>query len=389
MRIIIIGLSDTSRGGIPEHTQVLLAECQKRHECQLVPVRRSALRWLYRSARNQEDPARHRPAQGRSLAMLDPAAPWSWRAAAKAMAAAKPDLVVVTWWATTYWIVPLALTVRALKQGHPAVRVVYWCHDVRVGERSPTWARLVRWSLHQADGFVLHSHEQLRVLQHWLGNPVARVTPLPTFESRFAGLACPSRAAARAELRLPEDAPALLFFGYVSPYKGLADLLDAVAMARATTPDLRVLVAGEFWEDVSAYRRQIDRLGLSTCVHITDRFIEPAEVPTFFAAANVVVLPYRDAAQSGVIALASTFGVPVIATHIGGVAEAVLPERTGLLVPSADPRALAAAITRFFAEHLEDPMRDAIRQDAPRLAPRTLVACLEELDAALRAPPAA
>lgn len=387
MRIIIVGLSDSSRGGISEHTQVLLAEGRKRHECHLVPVRRSALRWLYRSAHNQEVPERQRIAPRQALAVLDPAAPWSWRAVATTMAAIRPDLVVVTWWATTYWILPLGLTVRALKQRHPAAQVVYWCHDVRAEGRSRVWAWLARWSLRQADGFLLHSHEQLRALRLWLENPVARVTALPTFESRFAGRAFPSRSRARQHLRLRDDAPVLLFFGYVSPYKGLADLLDAVALARAATPGLQLMVAGEFREDVSAYRRHIDRLGLSTCVQITDRFVEPAEVPTYFAAANAVILPYRDATQSGVIALAHTFAVPVIATRVGGVAEAVVPDVTGLLVPPADPCALVAAITRFFAEQLEGPMREEIRQHAPRTAPHTLVACLEEIAAALRTSP--
>jgi len=110
-----------------------------------------------------------------------------------------------------------------------------------------------------------------------------------------------------------------------------------------------------------------------------NRYVPNEEVGAYFAAADVVVLPYVSATQSGVVQMAFGFGVPVITTQVGGLAEAVAHERTGLLVPPQDAVALAATIMRFFQDELGPVMRAAItaEQQEGRFGWEALVKVIE------------
>jgi glycosyltransferase involved in cell wall biosynthesis len=164
---------------------------------------------------------------------------------------------------------------------------------------------------------------------------------------------------------VPKGVPILLFFGLVRPYKGLDVLLEA--LARVQRP-LHLIIAGEFWTDEVAYREQIEALGLATAVTILNKYVPDEEVAALMQTAAVVVLPYRSATQSAVVQVAFGHGKPVITTNVGGLAEAVVDGRTGLVVPPADPAALAAAIERFFAEELAAVMAENVVMENGRFA---------------------
>jgi D-inositol-3-phosphate glycosyltransferase len=171
----------------------------------------------------------------------------------------------------------------------------------------------------------------------------------------------------------------LLLFGLVREYKGLRHLLAAMPAIRSELADVRLLIAGEFWEDKKIYLQQIAQLGISARVTIVDRYIPNEELPAYFAAADVAVLPYDHVTQSAVVQLAFGFRLPVITTHVGGLAEVVSDGDTGLLVPPGDPAALAGAVTRYFREGCRERMAQAIEQSRPRFDWQDLVMRIEEL----------
>ena len=149
--------------------------------------------------------------------------------------------------------------------------------------------------------------------------------------------------------RVHNAAPQILFFGRIWKYKGLEYLIRAQPMITAAFPEARIVIAGA-GEDFEPYRRQMahpDRF------IIRNHFIEPAERDELFRQASIVVLPYIEATQSGVVPLAYACAKPVIATRTGALSEAVEDGRTGLLVPPADSAALARAVI----ELLGDPAR--------------------------------
>jgi glycosyltransferase involved in cell wall biosynthesis len=131
----------------------------------------------------------------------------------------------------------------------------------------------------------------------------------------------------------------------VRPYKGLDDLIEALADVPGATLD----VVGRFHQPVSRYRRLALRHGVISRVRFHDGYVPDERLRDTFAAADVVVTPYRQASQSGVVHLAYSFGRPVVATAVGGLAESVLDGVSGVLAPRRDPAALAAALRRALA----------------------------------------
>jgi len=154
-----------------------------------------------------------------------------------------------------------------------------------------------------------------------------------------------TRASARERLGLTGDVA--LFFGYVRHYKGLDTLLAAWPRVRARR-DVTLVVAGEFYEDRAPYLRLIEAAGGERAVRLLGRYIPDEEVEALFKAADLVVLPYRSATQSGVTHVAYALGAPVLTTDVGGLSETVIPDQTGLVVPPENTDALADGVLRFF-----------------------------------------
>jgi glycosyltransferase involved in cell wall biosynthesis len=148
----------------------------------------------------------------------------------------------------------------------------------------------------------------------------------------------PSEDQARSE-------PTVLFFGRLSPYKGLDVFYDAVTRIARRARGVRFVVAGRAVEGYTPPSPP-DLKGTGT-IDLRDRYLSNSEAASLFSQATVVVCPYRDATQSGVVLTAFGFGVPVVATNTGGLPEYVIPDRTGLLVPAGDAEALADAVCRI------------------------------------------
>jgi glycosyltransferase involved in cell wall biosynthesis len=254
--------------------------------------------------------------------------------------------------------------------------VLFIGHNVVPHEARRIDRLLTRWVLGLGDAIIVHSQHDRAEALHLLPEASVRVTALPTYEM-FARKH-PSATEARRRLGLSAKARVLLFFGFVREYKGLHFLIEALPWV-LTSCDVHLLITGEFWDDIGPYQAQIESLGLGDQVTIVDRYIPNEEVASQFAAADVVVLPYVDATQSAVVQLAFGFGVPVITTGVGGLAESVQDGVTGLLVPPGDSHALAAAIVRFFQEELGPMMRANIQSQRDSFSWTQMVALIEEL----------
>lgn len=156
-----------------------------------------------------------------------------------------------------------------------------------------------------------------------------------------------------------------LFFGRIQSYKGLRYLLDAGDLLRRRGRDFRLIVAGT-GSDLERHRTRIAESGW---VELIDRYIPAAEVPALFRRALGVVLPYTDATQSGVSAMAFGFARPVIASAVGDVPDVVIDGLTGLVVPPRDEIALAEAMEKLLLDHR---LREALAQGAARFAKEKL-----------------
>lgn len=332
-RIALVGPSAPWRGGIAQHVDAFSRALSARgHDTRIVSFSRQYPAWLF-PGKDQRDPSRR--ARDEATFELDTLNPFSWHAAGRRAARWTPDVVVVSYW-LPFFVPVFAGFLRPLDRRR--TRVVFDCHNVRPHERRWMDERLTAWMLGLADDFIVHSEAVADTLTSL--RPDARVltAPLPEADGFPDG---PGRSDARGRLGLPPGATVLLFFGFVRRYKGLDVVLDAMSHL----PDsVHLLVAGEFYEPRERYAPALD--ALASRVHVHADFIPTEDVGTYFDAADLVVLPYHRATQSGVFPLAMRFGVPVVATRVGGMAEVVTEGVTGTFAEAATGPAFATAVTR-------------------------------------------
>lgn len=152
----------------------------------------------------------------------------------------------------------------------------------------------------------------------------------------------------KTALGYDENVKLLLFFGYVRKYKGLDILIDAMKILLERDNSYRLLIVGEFYDSPAEYEEQISKLSLNREVKIINKFIPNEEVAQFYEPADIVILPYRSATQSGILNVAYGFGKPVIVTNVGGLSEFVDEEKTGFIVEPDSPQSIAEGVEHFF-----------------------------------------
>lgn len=233
-------------------------------------------------------------------------------------------------------------------------RVAVICHNVLPHESHRGDRRLVRSLLGRADRVLVHSAAQAAVAAEVTGGDgtgiVAADLP-PFFPDAFA----PRRPAAGVHHRL-------LFFGIVRPYKGLDVLLQALADG---PPDVTLRVAGEVWGGTERWHRRCAELGIGGRVEFLTHYIDAADVPALFADVDALVLPYREATGSQAVWVGSQFGVPVIASRAGALADAVTPGVDGLVVEPGDAAGLAGAIAELYRPGRAEGLRAQVRPVDP------------------------
>ena len=281
--------------------------------------------------------------------------PLSWLALGRRLRRERPDVVVFRFWLP--FMGPALGTVARLVRGNGHTRVVAITDNVIPHEKHPGHKQLTRYFLSACDGFVTMSRSVLKDLQALgFGHKPALYRPHPLYDN-FGPIK--PRAAALAALGLPADATRYaLFFGFIRAYKGLDLLLEAWADPRLAALPVKLIVAGEFYEDAAPYEALIRQYGLeSRLVRATD-FIPNEAVADYFCAADIVLQPYKNATQSGVSQVAYHFERPMLVTDVGGLAELIPNGEVGYVVP---PRAaaIAEALVDFFTHPEKQPHFEA------------------------------
>lgn len=277
-----------------------------------------------------------------SRAILDGLNPLSFYSSSREILSSGASLVVIPWW-TAYFAPHVLLLFAGLSRGAAGTTTLLLCHNVFDHERNPLKSALTRAVLRRADRFVVQNRGSAREVVS--ERPDARVEIVPHPSEPRAVI--PDRAAARARLGVPIDAPVFLFSGLLRPYKGWQDLLDAFPAVRKEFPGALLVFAGEPWGEAC------DLPGRAPAgVRLELRYQPEDERAEWFAACDAVVCPYRHATGSGIAADALAFSRPVIGTAVDGLLGIVEDERSGLLVPPGDRDALAAAMVRFVREAL-------------------------------------
>ncbi|GAC1385801.1 MAG: glycosyltransferase [Herpetosiphon sp.] len=377
MKFVVIGPTYPFRGGIAHYTTLLVKHLRAAgHTARLYSFTRQYPRWLFPGTTDQ-DPSQS-PIRVDCEYLLDPINPLSWWRLCRKVRAEAPDVVVLQWW-VPYWTPSLTVVGRWIKR-HTRSRIVFICHNVTPHEGGGVIdRRLASTVLAQGDGFVVHSEQDRHRLHALLPQAFIVKAQLPT----FAGVAEPSPfsnpSALRQQLGIPVDRPTILFFGFVRPYKGLEYVIQALPLVLAHMP-IHLLVVGEFWTSTEFYRRYAAEFGVEDAMTLVNRYIPNEELSQYFDLADVVVLPYVSATQSGVVQLAFSCGKPVITTRVGGLHEVVEDGVNGLVVPPQDETALANAIVHFYRDGMAERLAPGVQHTAQdrTFSWQFLVTCIEK-----------
>lgn len=373
MKIVFIGTAYPMRGGLAQFNAILTNALRERHDVTMLSFTRQYPGLLFPGKTQyvtSDDAALSVRVDAQPV--LDSIFPPSWWRTARRAARERPDLLLFKYWMPFF--APSFGSIARWVKRWAGSRVVFICDNIIPHERRLLDLALTRYAIAPVDGFIVMSKsvrdDLLRI------RPAARyrLVPHPIYD--VFGSRQP-KSEARAALNLP-DGPLALFFGYVRPYKGLDLLLKALPRIREHIP-LRLMVAGEFYEGEERYRRMIAELGLAQAVIFHADYIAQDRVALFFSAADVVILPYQSATQSGIVPVAYHLDTPVIATDVGGLSEVVRDGVTGLIVPPDDPEALAAAVVRYYVDGLEAPLRAGVAAEKHRYSWANLVAAIESL----------
>ena len=354
-KIALVGPVYPYRGGIAHFTETLFRGLTDRgHTVTAVTFSRQYPELLFPGKTQYETETSNDPIEAQRL--IDSINPLTWRKAAQATLADAPDAVVFQHW-MPFFAPAFGMMARYLRKRD--VKVLAVVHNALPHERRPGDVALSRYFFKACDGFIALSkavEQELREMG--VGAPI-RQEEHPLYDLFGEAISQPE---ARQQLGIDQEAPVLLFFGFIRRYKGLHVLLEAMPRVVEEMPTIRLVVAGEFYDDEEGYREQIRQHGLENHVIVRSEYIPKEDVALYFSAADVVVQPYVSATQSGVAQIAFHFDRPVIVTDVGGLAEVVPHEQAGLVVPPEDPQALAEAIVRFFRENLSSALQEGVRQ---------------------------
>ncbi len=354
-KIALVGPGYPYRGGIAHFAETMYRGLRERgYEVPFVTFKMQYPERLFPGKTQFE--TRPVPDPVPTVRLLNTIEPLSWRTTAHYLLDERPAAAVFMYW-MPFFAPAFGTIARAIRRhGIKPLAVV---HNAVPHEPRPGDTTLSKYFLQACEGCVVMSEAVEQDLQRLKVSAPVRRVPHPVY-TRF-GAPVP-QAEARERFGLKPDAPVLLFFGFIRRYKGLHVLLQSMGRVVRERPDVRLIVAGEFYEDEAPYRALIREHRLGDHVLLQNTYIPDEEVPLYFSAADVVVQPYVSATQSGVAQIAFHFEKPLIVTDVGGLAEIVPHERAGFVVPPDDPERLAEAILRFVREGWGPRLAEGVRE---------------------------
>lgn len=355
-KIIILGSAHPLRGGLSAFNERLAYQLQAEgHAVSIYTFSLQYPNFLFPgTSQYTDEPA---PAGLDIRVKVNSINPLNWIKIGRELKQLRPDIIVVKFWLP--FMGPCFGTILRLVKRNKHTKVVSILDNVIPHEKRPGDRPFTQYFLKAVDACVAMSRSvQADLLQLQPNIPCAFI-PHPLYD-HFGKIE--SAEQARIKLGIAPTEKVILFFGFIRKYKGLDILLEAMSNPSIKQAGIKLLVAGEFYEDASYYTDFIQQYDLeSSCIMHTD-FIPNSEVATYFNAADVVVQPYRTATQSGISQMAYHFEKPMIVTKVGGLPEIVPNGKVGY-VTEVKADAIAEAILSFYSEGIAAQFVNGVREE--------------------------
>jgi D-inositol-3-phosphate glycosyltransferase len=285
----------------------------------------------------------------------------------------RPDILLIRFWLP--FMGPCFGTVARIAKMNRHTTVICIFDNVIPHEKRPGDYFLTKYFTNSIDGALVMSETVRNDLQAFNIRIPVKYSPHPMFDNYGKQV---SREEALEALKLDGNNTYLLFFGFIREYKGLAMLIEAFSDPRLRNRNLKLIVAGEFYEDDTPYREIIKKHNLENDIIIYDHFIRDNEVPLFFSAADLVVQPYRTATQSGVTQIAYYFEKPMLVTDVGGLKEIVPDGKCGYVVKPV-PESISDAICDFVEYNRKDVFVKGVKLEKEKYSWDKMTAAIHEV----------
>jgi glycosyltransferase involved in cell wall biosynthesis len=370
-KIVIIGPAFPLRGGLASYNERLAREFMKEgYETSIFTFSLQYPNFLFPGKTQfSTDPA---PTDLDIKVVINSVNPLNWIKVGRQLKKMAPDRIIVRYWLP--FMGPALGTILRIARRNKKTKVVCIADNIIPHEKRPGDKAFTRYFIKPIDAFITMSEKVLGDLKLFDKTKPALFVPHPLYDNFGEPI---SKEEARKKINVNTSEKIILFFGFIRKYKGLDILFEAMADERIKQSGIKLLVAGEFYEDETAYKEQIKQLGIEDQLILRTDFIPDSEVRNYLCAADCVVQPYRNATQSGVTPLAYHFEKPMVVTNVGGLPSLVPDKKVGI-VTAPDATAIATGILQYF-ELGENHFLPHLREEKKKYSWHRMVQAITDL----------
>ena len=336
MKIILIGPFPPLRGGISMFNHSLAKELEKDNQ-------------VYRISFSKQYPNLFFPGKTQffdfngksSMNLINSVNPLSWKSTANYINNIEPDLVIFQYWMPFF--APAFSSIAKKIKNTNDTKIIVNCNNIIPHESGIFDKYLSLKFFKHCDYFIVMSDSVKNDLLSIIPSASYIESKHPLYDTFGNSI---DKEEARKSLSLKSE-KVILNFGLIRDYKGLDLLIESTDNLKNKLDDFKIVVAGECYNGEQQYYELARKLGVEDCFDFKFKFVENSDIPKYFCAADVVVLPYKSATQSGIIPIAYHYNKPVITTNVGGLAECVLHGKTGFICDT-NPQSISNGILEFF-----------------------------------------
>ncbi len=355
-KVFIIGPAYPLRGGLATFDELFCRALNKHgHNAEIISYSLQYPNFLFPGS-TQFDTSGKAPEGIKIHTLINSVNPLSWFKTAKFIKQQKPDCVVIRYWIP--FMGPALGTIARLirKKGIKVIAITdnVIPHEKRIGDTAFT-----KYFINKCDGFVTMSKAVLKDLETFTQSNNKKFLLHPLYESFGEKI---EKSIAREKLKIANGDKIILFFGLIRKYKGLDILLEAMSDERVRALNIKLLIAGEFYEDRKYYDDIIEKHQLQNNIILHAGFVATEDVKYYFSAADLLTLTYRNATQSGVTQVAFHFEKPVLVTDVGGLAEIIPQGKCGYVV-QPNTKEIADSLCDFYENQRETQLSEGMREE--------------------------
>jgi glycosyltransferase involved in cell wall biosynthesis len=361
MKIIIVGTAFPYRGGLAAYNERLAREYVKQgNDVEIVTFTLQYPAFLFPGKTQFSTEAS--PDDLKIVRKINALNPISWIRTGRYIRKKSPDMIIFCYWMA--FMAPCFATIARYAKLKQTKRIGL-IHNMIPHEPTILDKLFPKYFVKSMDGFVAMAESVVADIKLFDADEKPKaVSPHPIYD-HYGDIIAKQEAAIK--LGLNDQNPYILFFGFIRQYKGLDLLLEALSDERLRSLPVKLIVAGEFYENPQYYLELIVRLKLENKVVLRTGFIPDNEVRNYFSVSDLVAQPYRTATQSGVSQIAYHFEKPMLVTDVGGLAEIVPHGKVGYVV-NVNPTDIADALVDFFTNNRSEEMIKNIKVEKQKYA---------------------